>query len=86
MGATTCDANSIAGKGEMYRLVLIPHLPCSNEPEKKHAYRLMHPFLPLKREMDFKWVSCWWNKLLGDPRGWEFSIPGVEFGISKGAF
>lgn len=35
--------------------------------------------------MGLKWVSCWCNKQLGDPKGGDFSTPWTEFDIFKGA-
>lgn len=42
---------------------------------------LPHP----QKGKGFKWVSYCWKMLLRDPKGWDFSIPWVEFNISKGA-
>lgn len=55
------------------------HLPCGDE-----THGGIHPFL-LQQGVELRWVSCWCDKQLGHPKGWEFSIPWVEFDAFKGA-
>lgn len=80
-----CDTNGIAGKGGMYEQILLPTCPVATNRRKNTGVRMDASSPTPKKRMDFKRVSCRWNKLLGDPRGWDFSIPWVELGISKSA-
>ena len=80
-----CDTNGIAGKGGMYEQILLPTCPAAMNWRKNTCVRTDASSPTPKKGMDFKQVSCWWNKLLQDPRGQDFSIPWVESGISKGA-
>lgn len=73
------------GEGGDVQTDLASHLPCGDELEKKKTTRVrMDASSPIpKKGMDFKWVSCWWNKLLRHPRGRDFSIPWVELAFLR---